>query len=168
MCEHQLLLLVGWLSTLWFEVRPSVWTSVVIVGGLVSYGLLIGCLSSLFQFVVGLLVVGGASSCVGIPPPTVHHHPTVFSVSYRVSDPQLFSYLFHISTFIVTPCSYHFLTHSSKVLDDSQNEIKVKAFICSGYIKQRIITNYFHLHIYIKSFTQQQKYQVEMATFMTY
>ena len=38
----------GWLSTLWFEVRPSVWTSVVIVGGLVSCGLLIGCLSSLF------------------------------------------------------------------------------------------------------------------------
>ena len=39
MCEHQLLLLVGWLLTLWFEVRPSVWTSIVIVGGLVSYGL---------------------------------------------------------------------------------------------------------------------------------
>ena len=47
MCGHQLLLLVGCLSTLQFEVRPSVWTSVVIVGGL-----LIGSLSVCFSLLL--------------------------------------------------------------------------------------------------------------------
>ena len=58
-CEHQMFLLVGWLSTLLFAARPSVWTSVVIVGGLVSCGLLICCLSVCFS----LLLVGWLVGC---------------------------------------------------------------------------------------------------------
>ena len=41
------------------EICPPVWTSVVIVGGLVSCGLLIGCLSVCFSLLlVSWLVVG--------------------------------------------------------------------------------------------------------------
>ena len=51
---------VGWLLVvllLSLEVRPPVWTSVVIVGGLVSCGLLIGCLSVCFSLLsVGYLL----------------------------------------------------------------------------------------------------------------
>ena len=54
-----MLLLVGWLSTVLFAVRPSVWTSLVIVGGLVSCGLLICCLSVCFS----LLLVGWLVGC---------------------------------------------------------------------------------------------------------